>query len=148
MEEARTMATAERDAVMRTMACTFDEQDEPKVGIFWFDPDAGELFGVQKALAAELAFNSFGKKTIRQLHRTLWQKERNKGNPRYQGDYTSVPRGRVFEDVGAGFQVMVGSWFNEHPQVKALVIDEFDLGKAKHEFVIDEHWELGRGWDE
>ena len=83
------------------------------------------------------------------MHYTIWQRECNKGkDKRFQTmDYTKYPRGRVFEVKDKGFKVCVGNWIKDYPEVKQLVIDEFQLPENT-EFVIDRHWDLGRGWSD
>lgn len=129
-----------------------DHQDDPYVGIFWYDTRNEELFGVVKSPAADLPFKSrdiFAKpaKTCQALHENVWRKARykKKPDPRFNRDYTKVPRGRVFEVEGQGFVVCVGSWIDEHPEAKELILDEFELPEDT-EFKFDIHWELGHGW--
>jgi hypothetical protein len=139
------MTPEEHDNVIQAMADQMAFQDEPKVGIFWYDTESDSLFGVSKVNASDLSFNSTGLKTISILHKSWWQKEKNRalsrggaGN-RYLRDYTLVPRGRIFQRGGGEFNIMAGSWINEH--IAGMVIDEFDLAGQKVEVVID-------GWSE
>jgi hypothetical protein len=142
----------ERKAVIEAMSDNFDFQDEPKVGIFWYDEKNDELFGVSKINAGDLRFNSNGLKTISVLHKAWWQKEKNKALSKgkdpgiFKRDYTQIPRGRIFETKNGLFQLMCGSWINDH--VADLVKEEFDLQNAPFEVNIDEHWEIGHGWNE
>ena len=128
-------------------------EGDPYVGIFWYDTYNDELFGVRSALAEDTEFKMTDlfpakARTCRPLHENVWKKERykQKPDPRFNRDYTKVPRGRIFEVEGQGFVVCVGSWINEYPQAKQLIIDEFDLPKDQTRFKIDTHWELGHGW--
>lgn len=128
--------------------------DDPNVGIFWYDPEEDELFGVYSTLASDMNFfhsNIFNAeaRTCRPLHYALWQKGCNKGkDKRFKTvDYTKYPRGRVFEVKDRGFVVCVGSWIDKYPQIKQLVIDEFQLPNDT-EFLVDTHWELGHGWSD
>lgn len=145
---------AESNAFRELMLSNDELKDEPSVGIFWYDVDRNELFGVTSTLAQDVPFQKstlFDKpvKTCRKLHYQTWAKEFHRGrDKRYQGDYTQVPRGRVFEIEGQGFVVCVGSWINEYPSCKELVIDEFDLPKDNTTFKVDEHWDLGHGWSD
>jgi hypothetical protein len=43
--------------------------------------------------------------------------------------------------------VNVGSWINEYPQAKSLIIDEFNLEGQNYLFEIAIHWEIGHGWE-
>lgn len=128
--------------------------DDPNVGIFWFDPNEQELFGVYYVLAEDAKYfhsNIFNNeaRTCKPMHYAIWQKECNKGkDKRFQTlDYTKYPRGRVFEVKDVGFKVCVGSWINDYPKVKQLVLDEFQLPENT-EFIIDKHWDLGHGWSD
>ena len=142
----------EREVIMKTMSDTFDHQDEPKVGIFWYDESAGELFGVSKIGVSELRFNNNGLKTIGILHKTWWAKQQMRAKAKHQlssvfmKDYTQIPRGRIFQTKDNCFQLMCGSWINEN--IVELVKEEFDLQNTQFEVKIDKHWEIGHGWSE
>lgn len=142
------------NAFREVMAHNNQYVDDPYVGIFWYDPEADELFGVYSVLAEDAKFyesTMFGAmtRTCRPLHYSIWQKECNRGkDKRFQTmDYTKYPRGRVFEVKDQGFVVCIGSWINDYPSVKNLVLDEFQLPDDT-EFLIDSHWELGHGWSD
>ena len=127
--------------------------DEPCVGIFWYDPENNELFGIRSIIADDVSYYhsdllNQDVRTIKFLHYAIWQKEANKGkDKRFQTtDYTKYPRGRIFEIKDYGFEVYVGNWINKYPQCMDLVIDEFDLPEDNTNFVIDSHWDLGHGW--
>lgn len=124
---------------------------EPCVGIFWYDADNNELFGVRSTIADDTKYYKSEKsnqevRTTKFLHYAVWQKECNKGHDaRFKTmNYTNVPRGRVFQVKDKGFEVYVGNWITQHPECKELVIDEFDLPENT-EFIIDTHWDLGHG---
>lgn len=129
-------------------------QDDPNIGIFWYDPNEKELFGVYSVFVDDvdyffsLIFNAEAK-TCKRMHYALWQKECNKGkDKRFQTmDYTKYPRGRVFEVKDEGFKVCVGRWIKDYPEAKQLILDEFQLPEDT-EFIIDGHWDLGRGWSD
>jgi len=146
------MSAQERRSVMQAMTGNFAHQDEPKVGIFWYNQDDDELFGVSKIEASEIQFNQNGLKTIKTLHKAWWQKQKNKALSKgkapgiFQKDYTHIPRGRIFQKEDGVFQLMCGSWINE--KIIALVKEEFDLQNAPFEVNVDEHWEIGHGWSE
>ena len=146
------MTGQEREVVIKTMSDNFAYQDEPKVGIFWYLKDTDELFGISKIEASELQFNDNGLKTIKTLHKSWWQKQKNKAvsagkNPGiFTNDYTQVPRGRIFQRNDGIFQLMCGSWIDDH--IVDLIKDEFDLQNVQFEIIIDKHWEIGHGWSE
>ena len=148
----REMSKQEQKAVMKTMSDNFEHQDEPKVGIFWYDEEKDELFGVSKIEASDLQFNINDLKTIKTLHKTWWQKQKNKAISKgedpgiFKKEYTLVPRGRIFQRKDGVFQLMCGSWINDH--IESLVKDEFDLQNVLFEKIVDEHWEIGHGWSE
>lgn len=129
-------------------------QDDPYVGIFWYDTVKDELFGVYSVLAMDCD-PYFSKlfhanvRTTRMLHQRMWDKESHhpKRGVRFKGDYTLVPRGRVFEVENRGFVVCVGSWINDYPQAKDEILYEFQL-PDNTEFMIDSHWDLGHGWSD
>ena len=127
--------------------------DDPYVGLFWYDIQNNELFGVYSVLAKDAnyfqsdIFNGYAR-TCRPLHYALWQKGVNKNrDKRYQQNYTEVPRGRVFEVKDRGFVVCVGKWINDYPEAKNEILEEFQLPDDT-EFIIDSHWDLGHGWSD
>jgi hypothetical protein len=140
----------DHDTIIEAMRDNMALQDEPQVGIFWYDEAEDALFGVSKVNACDLVFNANGLKTISTLHQSWWQKEkdraasRGQANNRYLCDYALVPRGRIFQWNDGEFNIMAGSWINDH--IAGLVIEEFDLTGQPVHVVIDEHWELGHGW--
>jgi hypothetical protein len=135
------------------MAYNNQFQDDPYVGIFWYDTETNELFGVVTANAEDVPYYKSTifdapARTCKPLHYKVWQKEYYRGRDRrFSGDYTQVPRGRVFQIKDKGFVVCVGSWINEYPQAKAEILYEFQLPEDT-EFKIDSHWELGHGWSD
>jgi hypothetical protein len=148
----REMSEEERKNIINSMSDNFTSQDDPKVGIFWYLPEKDELFGVSKVNAQELQFNSNGIKTISVLHKSWWQKQKNrliskKKDPGiFIKDYTDIPRGRVFQRKEGTFQLMCGSWITD--DIVEMVKEEFDLQNVPFERIIDEHWEIGHGWSE
>jgi hypothetical protein len=146
------MTARERQTVIQCMADNFENQDDPKVGIFWYDEKADELFGVTKINANELQFNSNGYKTISTLYKSWWQSQQKKALAKgkalgiLQNDYTAIPRGRIFQKKDGVFQLMCGSWIND--DIENLVKEEFDLQNVPFERIIDTHWEIGHGWSE
>lgn len=141
-----------RKSVIQSMADNFDAQDEPKVGIFWYDSDSDELFGVTAVEACDIPFDSQGRKTVRMLHKTWWKKQQQRAKAKGQEDgkfitdYTQIPRGKIFQTKSGVFELMCGSWITE--SIIDLVKDEFNLYGIQLEVKIDTHWEIGHGWNE
>jgi len=150
------MTDEARKEVIETMSDNFDTQDEPQVGIFWYDKDDDELLGVNKAYAGEIPFNQKGLKSIGLLHKTWWQKQRNKLLHKkrpvgiFGNDYTMIPRGRIFQREDGLFQMMCGSWIKDYEEgyIEKLVREEFNLQDVPFETVIDTHWDIGHGWSQ
>ena len=134
------------------MSDNFENQENPKVGIFWYDEASDDLFGVSAVNAQELSFNEHGTKTIGTLHKAWWKKQherakaKNQLNSIYLKDYTQIPRGRIFQRKDETFELFCGSWINEH--IVELVKDEFNLWNVSFEVKVDTHWEIGHGWSE
>lgn len=139
----------------------FMAPENPKVGIFWYDYNKEELFGVNKT---EVTPEMMKQKQIThpKLHRNYWQKWHFRAVAKQdtesifykEHNYTLIPRGRIFLSNGK-FSVMVGDWIekgiNGKPidaeKLHDLICDEFDLPED-FDFVIDSHWNIGRGWSE
>ena len=137
------------------MSNNLDNQDDPRVGIFWYDVRNDDLFGIVSSQVSE-ARASLGLVTVNTLHKDYWKKQYNKlkfkndGNEKYPfiGGYQDTPRGRIFYDVkNKTFVIKIGSWINDYPNTKQLIIDEFNLNEQKYKFEIDSHWEIGYGWE-
>ena len=122
-----------------------------QIGIFWYDSNKDDLFGVNKIDAEDVPFIHCFDGEIKQyknLHKDIWMKEFRKGkDDRFVGDYTQIPRGRVCEYKDKGFVVFVGDWIDTYPQVKEEIIYEFELPEYTT-FVKDEHWNIGHGWSD
>jgi hypothetical protein len=147
------MSGNDRKDIMSAMSDNFDTQDAPKVGIFWYDSQEDELFGVTSTYADDLPFNINGKKTDRTLHKAWWKKQQERAKAKKQklgrlaGDYTQLPRGRIFQiEEDSHFELMCGSWINDH--IIDLVKEEFNLHNVPLKVIIDSHWEIGHGWSE
>lgn len=130
---------------------SYSEEKHPQVGIFWYDTKNQELFGVKSIDPDELQWavtNDIKSKTIKNLHKDIWLKEFRRGkDKRFVGDYTKVPRGRVFEYYPNNFVVYVGDWINDYPEAKKDILYEFELPE-KTEFIKDIHWDIGHGWSD
>ena len=133
------------------------DNGKPKVGIFWYDPSTGSLFGVEKD-DADCAVFVNGKATTGKIHETYWQKQHHRAVQKgdessiffREHNYTMIPRGRIFLDEQTGrFQVNVGHWLEQVNQARLheAIEDEFNLPED-FEFVVDHHWDLGHGWSE
>lgn len=146
-------STDDVNALKELMAANISRQEDPKVGIFWYDPEEQGLFGVRSADVEDVQFyhsNLFNKevKTCRPLHYKVWEKEFfRKKDKRFFGDYTLVPRGRIFYVKDEGFVVVVGSWIDDYPEAKDEILYEFDLPEDTV-FHKDIHWSLGHGWSD
>lgn len=113
-----------------------------------------ELFGVKSADVDDVPYYKsalFGNaevKTCRPLHYKIWEREHHRGkDDRFKGDYTLVPRGRVFYVKDKGFVVIVGDWIDDYPEAKAEIILEFNLPKDV-KFKKDVHWNIGHEWSD
>ena len=143
------------DTFKDAMEANIPKQDDPSVGIFWYDTKNSELFGVRQADVNDVEYyksNLFDNKEVKTctpLHYKVWEREFYKGrDKRFRGDYTQIPRGRIFYVKDRGFVVVVGHWINDYPACKDEVIYEFQLPENQTEFMIDEHWDLGHGWSD
>ena len=129
-------------------------QDDPLVGIFWYDRVKKELFGVYNSFADSNEFyhsNLFNLdvKTDRRLHKNVWKKESfRQKDKRFTGNHTLIPRGRVFQFGDNSFKICVGKWIDENPEAIEKIIDEFDLPKENTSIIKDEHWDIGHGFSE
>lgn len=141
------------NSAIDVMMSSDDMQDDACVGSFWYDPKSQELFGVSSEIASRIPFiksEQFGRnvRTGGKLHKAIWKKEFHRGkDPRFKGNYTMTPRGRVFEIENEGFKVLVGEWIDDCPEAKQMVISEFEL-PPDTEFIKDTHWDIGHGWSE
>lgn len=150
----RIRESSENNAAIEVMIESLDRQDDSFVGSFWYDPKSDELFGVYSVLADDVSFYKSKQwncevKTGSRLHSAIWKRESHRGrDKRFQGDYTKVPRGRVFEFKDRGYIVFTGNWIDDYPHAKSLILDEFQLPKDNTEFKKDIHWEIGHGWSE
>jgi len=134
------------NAAIEAMIDSFNEQEEPMVGPFWYDQNMNNVFDKVIALAKDVAYKKsilFNKEV-----KTCSIKEMAVHHKANDIDYTQRPRGRVFEFKNEGFKVFVGEWINKYPEAKEEILFEFQLPKDKTEFVIDEHWDIGHGWSQ
>lgn len=140
------------DQQMADMA-SFDEE-MPSVGIFWYDAEEHNFFGVRKEqltpkMVEEAAARGLPFINYKTLHRQVWAKEYFRAQAKhketkFKGDYTQIPRGRVSWNIDK-FIVFVGKWAEPiQDELTSLIEDTFHL--PYFEFVYDEHWDLGHGW--
>lgn len=142
------------NAIKELMHENISRQDDPEVGIFWYDPEDESLFGVKSADVNDVDFyksNLFDGqevKTCRPLHYKVWEKEFHRGkDKRFRGDYTLIPKGRIFYVKDEGFVVIVGDWIDDYPEAKDEILYEFNLPKDT-KFKKDVHWNRGHGWSD
>lgn len=145
---------------------SFDEQ-MPCVGIFWYDPQEHQFFGVHKKELTPVMVEEAAKRGIYRIdypeaqakaaiereeseacfdspEREQARAELKGEETRFTGDYTQVPRGRVAWNVNK-FIVLVGKWAEPiQDELTELLEQEFSL--PYFEFVYDHHWDLGHGW--
>lgn len=132
--------------------------DNPKVGIFWYNPLKEELFGVVK-------FDPFDKEncscsnrgyTCKILHKHYWAKEyrrlkykeKLKNTYPYTGAYEDKPRGRIFfNNIKNIYYIVAGDWIEDHYEAIDIIASEFDFDKEDFEVIIDHHWDVGYGWE-
>ena len=148
----KTLSLEEHNAQMADMK-SFDEQ-MPSVGIFWYDIEEKNLFGVYKSeitpkMVEEAAEKGLPFINYPKLHRQIWAKEFFRAQAKHEetkfkGDYTQVPRGKVAWNIDK-FIVLVGHWAVPIiDELTELIENEFSL--PYFELVYDEHWDLGHGW--
>ena len=128
-------------------------QDDFMIGSFWYDIKNNELFGIDQVPVNSREyyhskqFNAYIR-TGPVLHQTRWKKEIMKTkDKRFFGDYTQIPRGRVFDYKDIGPVVFTGTWIEQYPEAKQEIIKEFDLPETVV-FLQDSHWDIGHGWSD
>ncbi|MBR0077463.1 MAG: hypothetical protein IJP72_03585 [Bacteroidales bacterium] len=155
--EAKPMSEDELDAAMKLMASNRGKDDEPKVGIFWYDPRTNDLFGVRSHRVSDYtkanSRTEFGSISCSEMHEDVWKKEfhrqkyKNGGIGPFTGAYEMVPRGRIFYNPETmSFTIAVGSWIEQFPQAVALIVKEFNLEGATYEVKTAHHWDIGQKW--
>lgn len=148
----------ELEEAMRLMASNRGKDDEPKVGIFWYDPRHNDLFGVRSHRVSDYlkpnARSEFGSISCSEMHEDVWKKEfhrqkyKNNGLGPYVGAYEMTPRGRIFYNPdNEEFTIAVGSWIEQYPQAVKLIEEEFNLKNTKHSVKTANHWDIGQRWN-
>ena len=147
-----TLSQEDKAAMMADMKSL--DEDMPSVGIFWFDTEEHDFFGVYKreltpkmiedAADKGLPFINYPK-----LHRQVWKEQYfralSQHTPtRFTGDYTMIPRGRVAWSIDK-FVVFVGKWAEGKEEELTKLIEKY-FALPFFEFIYDEHWDLGHGW--
>lgn len=157
IKDIRKETTKEKIDSLKVMDQNLRRQDDPKVGIFWYDVRSKSLFGVVSVFTDSIKRPNVGGGliTCKELHKDIWKKEFNKqrfknsGIGPFRGDYKDTPRGRVFYDPNSNvYQIKVGSWIEDHPEAIQKVVLEFNLESQTVEPIIGEHWEIGVGYGE
>lgn len=142
--------------MMDVMRANMDTQNNPKVGIFWYQMVGKRLFGVIAVDKDSIKRPNVGGGliTCNELHKDVWkkkyhqQKYKNGGQGPYVGDYKDHARGRVFYNPSTDeYTITVGSWIDECPEARAAIEDEFNLTGTNHKFEKNIHWEIGNGWE-
>ena len=145
------------EEALKLMAGNRGKGDEPKVGIFWYNPAKNELFGTVSHKYSDYSKPNAGGGLITssEMHEDVWKKEFRKqkyhgdGTGPFKGEYQWKPRGRVFYNPAEDrFYIGVGTWIDENPQAEALIIEEFDLPREKTILWKKEHWDLGQTWND
>lgn len=148
---------SELDDAMKLMASNRGKDNEPKVGIFWYEPSSNSLFGVRSHIISDYvkpnSKTEFGTVSCSEMHEDVWKKEYNKqkyknnGIGPYTGPYEMKPRGRIFYNPSTEtFTIAVGSWIKDYPQAVELIVNEFNLGNTYYEVRTASHWDIGQKW--
>lgn len=142
---------------METMARNRGAGDEPKVGIFWYNPTRKELFGVVTHKRTDyLKPNAGGGLiTCSEMHEDVWkkllrrQKYHGDGTGPFKGEYQMKPRGSVFyQPADDQYIIAVGTWIDQSPEAIEQIIDEFDLPREKTIVKKASHWDIGQTWND
>lgn len=148
----------ELDEAMRLMQSNRGKDREPMVGIFWYSPQIGDLFGIRSHRVSDYqkanSRSEFGRITCSEMHEDVWKKEyhrqkyKNNGIGPYSGAYEMTPRGRIFYNPETEvFTIAVGSWIKQYPQVVELIVEEFNLQETTYVVKTAHHWDVGQKWN-
>ena len=116
-----------------------------QVGTFFYDTINNKLILIDSMSTkyAPTFGSGKGRRTTDKLHKDIWNDEG------MAGDFTMCPRGRVFYDNARNtYEIMVGHWADEYPNILDLVKKRFHLENENCELKYGEHWEIGNGFDE
>ena len=140
----RETSEEEHRRTMETMEPFLDIQDNPKVGVFFYDPNLKVLYGVVALLLESLINNQEGLVTVRTSHREIWEKGVRKQNEKYdgegpfKGEYEATLRGFVaYNPSDNMFELHVGEWFEKYTEALNEIIEEFDLSECNIKTIID-----------
>lgn len=156
--EIKSFSEEELDDAMRLMQSNRGKGDEPMVGIFWYNPQQDELFGVRSHRISDYtkanSRSEFGSISCSEMHEDVWKKEyhrqkyKNNGIGPYKGAYEMVPRGRIFYNPDTEvFTIAVGSWIKQYPKAVELIVDEFNLRNTTYTVKTAPHWDIGQKWN-
>jgi len=137
-----------------TMAANRGQDEQPKVGIFWYNRANQELFGVVSRKTSDFTKTNArgGLVTCTEMHEDIWKREFRKqkyhgGVGPYIGAYEDKPRGRIFYSPEANeYIIAVGQWIKDSPEAVTLIMEEFNLPKDITTIQIAEHWDIGQKW--
>ena len=124
-----TLTHSEKEAIMKDMK-SFDEP-MPAVGIFWYDPEEHDFFGVYKKELTPKMVEDAKASGIKVI---------NYEKP----DHRQNTRGRVSWAVDH-FVVFVGQWAKDIEEELTALLEKY-FALPYFEFKYDEHWDLGHGW--
>ena len=124
-----TLSQSEKKAIMADMK-SFDEP-MPAVGIFWYDTEEHDFFGVYKKELTPKMVEEAKAQGIKVI---------NFGKP----DYSKATSGRVAWNIDK-FIVFVGQWAKDKEEELTELIEKY-FALPYFEFRYDEHWDLGHGW--
>ena len=152
------LSDKELDEAMRLMESNRGKDQEPQVGIFWYSPQMGDLFGVRSHRVSDYvkpnARSEFGTVSCSEMLEDVWKKEshrqkyKNGGIGPFTGAYEMVPRGRIFYNPDTEvFTIAVGSWIEQYPQAVPLIVEEFNLSGTTYEVKTAHHWDIGQKWN-
>ena len=134
-------AKEERDIIMNNMRSHAGER-KPEVGSFYYDLKDKKLILVDTISMEKATETDNGTRTTDKLHMDVWEENG------MQGNYMDTPRGRVFYNSKTNeYEIMVGDWVKDAPNVKELVIKRFHLENQKVVVKQDEHWDIGNGFE-
>ena len=119
-----TLTHSEKEAIMKDMKSF--EEPMPAVGIFWYDPEEHDFFGVyKKELTPKMVEDAADKGLPYINYQTLHRQ------------YTQVPRGRVAWAVDH-FVVFVGQWAKDIEEELTALLEKY-FALPYFEFKYDEH---------
>ena len=147
-----TLSQEDKAAMMADMKSL--DEDMPSVGIFWYDTEEHDFFGVYKRELTPKMIEDAADKGLPfinspKLHRQVWTEQYFRAlaqhkPTRFTGDYTMIPRGRVAWSIDK-FVVFVGKWAEGKEEELTKLIEKY-FALPFFEFIYDEHWDLGHGW--